>query len=53
MTNEELNKFVGRTVESVTRYGDSYMEIRFDDGSCLTVCSRGSEEQWLEVDSMG
>jgi hypothetical protein len=53
MRDEELRKFVGRTVESITRYGDGYMEIRFDDGTCLTVGAHSTEESWLDVDSLG
>ncbi len=52
MWDEELKKFVGLTVESITRYGDGYMQICFHDGTCLTVGAQGTEESWLDVDSL-
>ncbi len=53
MWNEELKKFVGRIVESITRYGDGYMEIRFDDGTRLSISAFGNEDSWLELESLG
>jgi len=49
----ELNEMVGKTVSMVTRFGDSYMEIEFTDGSKLEVYSSGTEESWLSVDFQG
>jgi len=46
----ELNEIVGRTVSKVTRYGDSYLEIEFTDGSKLEVMSQSTEQSWLSVD---
>jgi len=49
----ELDNMVGKTVSKVTRYGDSYLEIEFTDGSKLEVMSQGSEFSWLTVDLEG
>lgn len=49
----ELDEMVGKTVSKVTRYGDSYIEIEFSDGSKLEVYSSGTEESWLSVDYEG
>lgn len=46
----ELDEIVGRTVSKVTRYGDSYLEIEFSDGSKLEVMSQSTEQSWLSVD---
>jgi len=46
----ELDEMVGRTVSKVTRYGDTYLEIEFTDGSKLEVMSQSSEFSWLTVD---
>lgn len=49
----ELDEMVGRTVRKVTRYGDTYLEIEFTDGSKLEVMSQSSEFSWLHVELDG
>ena len=49
----QLDNIVGRTVSKVTRYGDSYLEIEFTDGSKLEVMSHGTEFSWLHVELDG
>lgn len=49
----ELVEMVGRTVSKVTRYGDTYLEIEFADGSKLEVYSSSTEQSWLSVDFQG
>lgn len=46
----ELDQMLGKTVSKVTRYGDSYLEIEFTDGSKLEVYSSSTEQSWLSVD---
>ncbi len=53
MWDEELKKFVGRTVESITRYGDEWIVFQFDDGTILSVKAFGNEDSWLELESLG
>ena len=49
----ELVEMVGKTVCKVTRYGDTYLEIEFTDGSKLEVMSQSTEQSWLSVDFEG
>ena len=49
-SQEKLDLLRGRTIVSVS-YGESFVELVLDDGSTISISSRGSDEgSWLVID---